>query len=448
MGYKIDVFCEVIDNFGDVGVVFRLGKLLAEKHSVRIFIDSLKELPLLEPKCDSSLEFQIVDGIQYATFEYLKKNVAELSPSEIIIEAFGCNIEERYLEKAKIESSLLINLEYLSSEEWTIGFHGNESMLGAEKLRKFFFIPGLLEGTGGVLFDKGKIERLKNLSRDEKDKVLDRFLPDFSKEFRSGKKIGTLFSYEKNFLNLLEVLNSGDEETILLIMGEKSQSSMKKLITLMKDSSLLERSQNKEIRIESEKRIKNLLKNSDLEIFVERVKKFYSVKEDFTEGRWSLDIEEIGEGILRLGKIWICYYPFIPQENYDELIMLTDFNLVRGEDSFVRAALSGVPFLWHIYLQEDGVHLEKLQSFLDVYRDFFIKNYPGKYNGILESYEKIMIEYNDRGENSLEICNENFSLFLENLEILKEMATLFSDHVIKNHDLIEKLNRFIGEKML
>jgi hypothetical protein len=35
---------------------------------------------------------------------------------------------------------------------------------------------------------------------------------------------------------------------------------------------------------------------------------------------------------------------------------------VRGEDSCVRAQWAGKPFIWQIYPQHDGVHLEKLDA--------------------------------------------------------------------------------------
>ncbi len=59
--------------------------------------------------------------------------------------------------------------------------------------------------------------------------------------------------------------------------------------------------------------------------------------------------------------------PFIPQDDYDWLLAHCDFNIVRGEDSFVRAQLVGKPFIWNIYPQDDGAHLTKLKAFLDLY---------------------------------------------------------------------------------
>jgi uncharacterized repeat protein (TIGR03837 family) len=59
--------------------------------------------------------------------------------------------------------------------------------------------------------------------------------------------------------------------------------------------------------------------------------------------------------------------PFIPQEDYDYLLSVCDINLVRGEDSFVRAQWAGKPFIWDIYPQSDLAHEVKLNAFLERY---------------------------------------------------------------------------------
>jgi uncharacterized repeat protein (TIGR03837 family) len=59
--------------------------------------------------------------------------------------------------------------------------------------------------------------------------------------------------------------------------------------------------------------------------------------------------------------------PFVEQEQYDLLLWACDINFVRGEDSCVRAQWAGKPFIWHIYPQHDGVHLEKLEALRRLY---------------------------------------------------------------------------------
>ncbi|MEK8050340.1 elongation factor P maturation arginine rhamnosyltransferase EarP [Ideonella sp. DXS22W] len=57
--------------------------------------------------------------------------------------------------------------------------------------------------------------------------------------------------------------------------------------------------------------------------------------------------------------------PWLPQPDYDRLLAGCALNLVRGEDSFVRAQVaSAAPMLWQIYPQHDGVHAAKLEAFV------------------------------------------------------------------------------------
>lgn len=81
---------------------------------------------------------------------------------------------------------------------------------------------------------------------------------------------------------------------------------------------------------------------------------------------------QLGNGVR------LHYLPLLSQRAYDELLWACDLNFVRGEDSFVRALLAGVPFVWQIYPQHDDAHHAKLEAFLgwlqppaDL-RDFFL----------------------------------------------------------------------------
>lgn len=57
--------------------------------------------------------------------------------------------------------------------------------------------------------------------------------------------------------------------------------------------------------------------------------------------------------------------PALPQREFDHLLWASDLNLVRGEDSLVRALWAGQPFVWQIYPQHDNAHHAKLDAFLD-----------------------------------------------------------------------------------
>mgnify|MGYP000034635249 CR=1 FL=1 len=50
--------------------------------------------------------------------------------------------------------------------------------------------------------------------------------------------------------------------------------------------------------------------------------------------------------------------------DFDHLLWSCDLNMVRGEDSLVRAIWAKAPFLWQIYEQSDMAHVNKLMAFL------------------------------------------------------------------------------------
>lgn len=64
------------------------------------------------------------------------------------------------------------------------------------------------------------------------------------------------------------------------------------------------------------------------------------------------------------GNLAISFLPLMDQRQFDHLLWACDLNLVRGEDSLVRALLAGKPFVWNIYPQHDGAHRAKLDAFL------------------------------------------------------------------------------------
>ena len=72
----------------------------------------------------------------------------------------------------------------------------------------------------------------------------------------------------------------------------------------------------------------------------------------------------LGPG-LRRGRLRAALVPALTQPDYDALLLASDLNFVRGEDSFVRAQWAGKPFVWQIYPQQDSAHARKLEAFLE-----------------------------------------------------------------------------------
>lgn len=339
---SIDIFCQVIDNYGDVGVAYRLArefKRVYPNKKLRFVINQIEELNLIR----KSEDIEII----------LYKDISKIENSaDLIIESFGCEIPKEYMDKALKNAKLIINLEYFSAEKWVDDFHLQESFLGGN-LKKYFFIPGLSEKSGGILLDNEFLERKKKVEAN-KEYYLEKF--GIKEKYNL---IGSVFSYEKNFDSLIEELKKLDKKVILLILSEKTQ--------------------------------KNFIKY-------------------FDNGN-------------NYDKIKFVKLPFFTYDKYEELLALCDFNLVRGEDSFVRALLLGKPFLWHIYPQDENTHIKKLESFLE------------KYCSNNKELKQTFINYN--------INKDDFSYFFKNFKEIEKYNKNYANYLIKNCNLMEKLINFI-----
>lgn len=339
---SIDIFCQVIDNYGDVGVAYRLArefKRVYPNKKLRFVINQIEELNLIRKSED-------IEVILY-------KDISKIENSaDLIIESFGCEIPKEYMDKALKNVKLIINLEYFSAEKWVDDFHLQESFLGGN-LKKYFFIPGLSKKSGGILLDNEFLERKKKVEAN-KEYYLEKF--EIKEKY---DLIGSVFSYEKNFDSLIEELKKLDKKIILLILSEKTQ--------------------------------KNFIKY-------------------FDNGN-------------NYDKIKFVKLPFFTYDKYEELLALCDFNLVRGEDSFVRALLLGKPFLWHIYPQDENTHIKKLESFLE------------KYCSNNKELKQTFINYN--------INKDDFSYFFKNFKEIEKYNKNYANYLIKNCNLMEKLINFI-----
>ena len=372
---SIDIFCNVIDNFGDAGVVYRFAKELKKAEAdkeIRIFLNRYDEFAAINPKIDINKNSQLIDGIFYLLRE--EKEVGDALPADVIIETFGCDIDEIYLEKIN-KKTIILNLEYLSAESWVEEYHKMQSFTSNPNIKKYFFMPGFTEKTGGLIISSDK----KEISRD--------ILKEYYKGSIGDKKIGTIFSYEHNFENLIEDILNLKEEYLLLIMGEKSKESFK-----------------------------------------------ISMDKNFIQ---------LEDGHFKKDNLEILFMPFVTQEKYDEIISVTDFNFVRGEESLARAALSGIPFIWHAYLQEDMVHMDKVNAFLEIFSHY------SKDKKKFEKYCNIVYNYNCRMKNDFEkLEKESYAYFFDEIDEIRDWSKNFSIFLNEKCNLVEKLLYFINNEKI
>ncbi len=383
---SLDIFCHVIDNFGDVGVVYRFAKEFKRANpgwKLRVFIDDLNALRCIHPQTDTAATMQEIGDVTYIDWSALDGAfVGQAGVAEVLVEAFACHIPEAVLSEASRRRTMIINLEYLSAESWVEGYHLKESLLGRGEMRKYFFMPGFTLNTGGVIIDSD-VEAVKK--REERKRC--DFLGDYLKSFNftlhedGNLLFGTVFSYDHDFTGLLEDIQSTRKRTCLFVFGDKSIDAMKK--TLLK---FLPNPQN--------------------------------------------------GPVIQLNSITILFMPFLPQHRYDELLCLADFNIVRGEDSLVRAVLAEKPFIWHAYEQENNYQQVKVKAFLENFRIYFddVEVYNHYYN--------LMMRFND---SDFQTEGRRYDLFLADLNKIGHAAKKMSYFIRENCDLVKNLGRFLDQ---
>ena len=144
MKKRWDIFCKVVDNFGDIGVCWRLAKQLTQEHGlqVRLFVDDLQVASKIIPTINFNKISQLIDNIEIINF------TSEVNPADVVIEAFACGLPAAY-QNTMSESTIWVNLEYLSAEKWVADFHNRHSKVG--NLTRLFFFPGFTENAGGLI---------------------------------------------------------------------------------------------------------------------------------------------------------------------------------------------------------------------------------------------------------------------------------------------------------
>lgn len=299
-----DIFCRVIDNFGDAGICWRLARQLANEHgiAVRLWIDAPEVLAALLPGLAPPFAGQDCEGVR---IEHWSEPLAFDQVADVVIEAFACDPPESYLVAMahRPRPPCWVNLEYLSAEAWVAGCHGAASPHPRLPLTKFFFFPGFTESTGGLLREKDLLARR------------DAFLA-------SGAATG--------FLNELGLANEPDTLRISLFCYDSAP--LDELLAVWRRQS------------------------APLLCLVPPGKPMARMQRLLG-----------GNGPWNLGPARIVPIPFLPQARFDALLWSCDLNFVRGEDSFVRAQWAGKPLVWHIYPQTDSAHAAKLEAFLARY---------------------------------------------------------------------------------
>lgn len=314
-----DIFCSVIDNYGDIGVTWRLARQLVAEHGldVRLWVDDLEAFCHLCPEAKRQHSEQRLQGVNIC---HWPADWPPVAAADVVIEAFACQLPATYIEamSRREKPSLWLNLEYLSAEDWVEGCHGLPS-LQAQGLHKFFFFPGFTPKTGGLLRETGLLEQRQHFQQAPEARAV--FLRRLGVEPHPDTRLISLFAYENSALaSWLDALAAAAQPTQLLVPEGRIMADLQRWL------------------------------GSD----------------NLTSDALLANALAAGDSYAR-GSLSVQILPFLCQQDYDRLLWSCDFNAVRGEDSFVRAQWAGRPLLWHIYPQQDAAHLDKLGAFLAIY---------------------------------------------------------------------------------
>ena len=300
-----DIFCKVVDNYGDAGVCWRVARQLHAEQGihVRLWIDRLATLQVLRPGIDVTAPEQSMDGVEICDGSTI---VPDPSGVDVVIEAFGCGLPEDYVAAMAglARPPGWIVLDYLSAEAWVDSHHGLASPHPTLGLPRWYFYPGFTTSTGGLPREQDLLRR-----RDAIDAAARAgFWRHFGMTVPAPSVLTvSLFAYaDAPVTDLLTAMAEDPRPTLLVVPAGA---------------------------------------------VVPAVQAFFGTT----------------ASTVRRGALELRLLPFLPQTQYDELLWACDLNMVRGEDSFVRAQWAGKPLIWQPYRQDDGAHQRKLQAFLQRY---------------------------------------------------------------------------------
>ena len=386
---NILILCKVVDNFGDIGIVYRLAKALCDLRPdlhLTLAVSNLESFSAMAKSVDKSKKIQ--------NFDYKNKN-GEISvwkivdwnldsskndekyeaekiarENQIILECFQCGRPE-WLENILFDGGFnqnvqIINIDYLTAEEYADDFHLLRSGTRKTCIKKIFFMPGFTKKTGGLIFSEEK--KLTNVKLSEKLNN-----SDFKISF---------FAYERDCTPIVNAIS-------------EFQAKMRE-------------------------------KNFSVCVFAAAGKSFSPFMNAYKKGK----------------PFKIVELPFLQQEEWDFLLTQMNFNFVRGEDSLSRAALSEIPYIWNAYIQDDDYQLVKVDALLERMKPFFHDN-------DFELLKKCWENYNQKKLTSAEILKKQESLLKKllsqaaNSETFQNSFSAYSKNLTSNGNLAEHLLKYI-----
>ncbi len=145
---SLAIFCKVVDNYGDIGICWRLARQLSGEHGVAVtlWVDDLPSFQRICPEVDVAAEAQHVSGVTVRHWRgqdgaFAPADIADIA--DIVIEFFACDIPPGYIAAMAqcAPQPVWLNLEGLTAEEWVEGCH---ALTSPRRHDQAFLLPGFL----------------------------------------------------------------------------------------------------------------------------------------------------------------------------------------------------------------------------------------------------------------------------------------------------------------
>ena len=376
---KIMILCKVVDNFGDIGVVYRLARALSDLRpnlELTLVVSNLESFHKMASQIDPTKKIQdfhyknttwkIVDWNLETESGNLKtenskgasacaaglsevplplhtasgtatpplQSLAQDSNSKpqfsifnfqpsIILECFQCGrpdwLEEQLFAPEFTRTVQIIQIDYLTAEEYADEFHLLKSGTRKANIKKIFFMPGFTEKTAGLI-----INQVENLGATASPSGVTPFAHAHC--LHSVSATSGLHPLAQPAFKIFFFAYEDDCSAVVKGIAD----------------------------------FQNKMRETDSD---------FSVVVYLAEGKSSAPFEEkwkILNSPFKIVKI-----PFLQQEEFDYFITTMDFLFVRGEDSLARAALTGLPYIWQAYKQDENYQLVKVNALIDRMKDYF-----------------------------------------------------------------------------
>jgi hypothetical protein len=441
-----DIFCKIVDNFGDIGVCWRLARQLQLEHGlqIRLWIDDLEAAQKIIPSLNIAENSQVCDEI---TILKLSAEADYSQAAEVAIEAFACELPPVYLAAMVRQQSKWVNLEYLSAEKWVDDFHAKPSPQ-PNGLTRYFYFPGFTEVTGGLIREAHIAAQLQshNNPRPQAGEgarlrgrgavygnldaaPLSNLSPASGREAIKADELETSIPVRPSHFSsqFTGLENWGRPLRSELVEGQEAlkvslfcyqNAPINDLFTALQTNTPRHLPSNSVDEFDSPC-------SHAVSVYVPESSILPQIADYF-----EVETIKVGDYFTR-DNLHVHILPFLSQAEYDALLRDCDLNFVRGEDSWIRAIWAGKPFIWQPYFQDENTHIKKLDAFLDVfYADLNAKEM------VCEAYR-----YWSAGQTPKHVLHA----YLEHLPAISSYTLQQSQQLANQQDLASKLVIFCNK---